>query len=197
MAVSESKVSEVPIVAPEDVREPEKTKGKPKSSSRGSLYMKNILTRKVYIPFVSIGSNIKELIEEKLKHKLEGRCVYEGYVQTGSIRVVTFSSGNVISNNVVFDVTFECLICNPVEGLNVKVQAKNITKAGIRAIYAYSNEENTPIDVFISRDHYYNEELFNSIKKDDIFKARVIGQRFELNDTSVSVLASIVSIVKK
>ena len=192
MAVSESKVSEEPIVATEDVSEPVKTKAKPKTSSKSSLYMKNILTRKVHIPFISIGSNIKELIEEKLKNKLEGRCVYEGYVQSGSIRVITFSSGNVVSNNVVFDVTFECLICNPVEGLNIRVQAKNITKAGIRAIYASSNEENTPIDVFISRDHYYNEELFNSIKKDDIFKVRVIGQRFELNDTSVSVLASIV-----
>ena len=55
---------------------------------------------------------------------------------------------------------FECLICRPVEGQAIKVKAKNITKAGIRAIYA--KEEISPITVFVARDHHYNSVDFQS-----------------------------------
>jgi hypothetical protein len=46
--------------------------------------------------------------------------------------------------------------------------------------------------VFVARDHHYNNNLFNSIQEGDKFNARIIGQRFELYDTYVSIIAEIV-----
>jgi hypothetical protein len=65
--------------------------------------------------------------------------------------------------------------------------AKNITKAGIRAESA--EETPSPFVLFIARDHFYSSDYFNSIEENEKFVARVIAQRFELNDKYVSVIA--------
>ena len=65
--------------------------------------------------------------------------------------------------------------------------AKNITKAGIRAESAYDNP--SPVVIFIARDHHYSVAQFANIQEGDKFTARVIGQRFELNDKYISVIA--------
>ena len=44
----------------------------------GGIYMKNILTRKVFIEFNMIGSNLKELLTDKLRNDLEGKCCKRG-----------------------------------------------------------------------------------------------------------------------
>jgi hypothetical protein len=77
-----------------------------------------------------------------------------------------------------------------VEGMLIQCVAKNITKAGIRAESA--DESPSPIVVFITRDHNYTMPYFSLIKENDKFNARVIGQRFELNDKYVSIIAEIV-----
>jgi len=120
---------------------------------------------------------------------LEGKCSKEGYIKRNSVRVLSYSAGVVQSNNIVFDVSFECLICNPCEGQKIKVIVENITKAGIKANYYKLDER--PIIVFITRDHYYNDSnnIFKNVKENDEIYIKVIGSRFQLNDNSISVLA--------
>jgi hypothetical protein len=85
---------------------------------------------------------------------------------------------------------FECEICFPVEGILLSCVAKNITKAGIRAESA--TEIPSPVVIFIARDHHFNNKLFSEIKEDDIFNVKVIGQRFELHDKYISIIAELV-----
>ena len=66
---------------------------------------------------------------------------------------------------------------------------QNNTKAGIRAETADSP---SPMVIFISREHHYNIESFSEIEPGKEIQARVIGQRFELNDTQVAVIAELV-----
>lgn len=164
---------------------------KPKKSSKKgkSLWMKNVLTRTIILPFQSIGANIVEIIKKKLESSLYNKCCPEGYIKNNSINILTHSSGEVKANNVCFSVMFECLICRPVEGQVIKVKAKNITKAGIRAIY--DKEEISPITVFIARDHHYNSVEFSKVKQDEDITIKVIGIRYELNDESISVLGEL------
>jgi hypothetical protein len=68
--------------------------------------------------------------------------------------------------------------------------AKNITKAGIRA--ESSEEMPSPFVLFIARDHFYSSDYFNSVEEKEKFVARVIAQRFELNDKYVSIIAELV-----
>ena len=72
----------------------------------------------------------------------------------------------------------------------IECVAKNITNAGIRA--ESSSEKVSPIVVFVTRDHHYMNAYFSEIQENDTFLARVIGQRYELNDKYVSIIAELV-----
>ena len=151
--------------------------------------MKNVLTRKILLPFQSVGNNIRENIQTKLEKNLYDKCSKEGYIRKKSITILSYSSGLVEANNVIFDVMFECDICHPVEGQIIKCTVKNITRAGIRATYI--KEEVSPITIFVARDHHYNNEAFAKIKEDEEILIKVIGIRYELNDETISVLGEL------
>jgi len=83
---------------------PSSKKVKRKSKKGVGIYMKNVITRKIHLPFTSIGENIKENIEEFLRLQIEGKCIDEGYIRPNSIKIVSYSAGVVMGNNVIFDV---------------------------------------------------------------------------------------------
>ena len=167
-----------------------KTKIKKNRIKKG-LWMKNMLTRRILLPFHSIGSNIRENIQKKLDEQLYNKCSKEGYIKSGSIKILSYSSGLVEADNVVFEVMFECDICHPVEGQIIKCEVKNITRAGIRAVY--TKEKISPITVFVARDHHYNNEAFLKVKENEEITIRVIGIRYELHDETISVLGELKS----
>ena len=88
-----------------------------KKKEKKGIYMKNIITRKVVLPFNVLGNNIKENLKSSLKNDLEGKCSSEGYIKNDSVNIISYSAGIVESENVIFDVVFDCLICKPVEGM--------------------------------------------------------------------------------
>lgn len=166
------------------------SKFKKKEVSLAPIYSRTLITRNIVLPIIAIGKNIKDTIERNVVANFESKCIVEGFVKPSSVKVITYSSGLVNGINISFEVVFECLICSPVEGMLIPCIAKNITKAGIRAESA--NETPSPIVVFIARDHHYSIQSFANIKEGDQFNSRVIGQRFELNDKYVSVIAELV-----
>lgn len=172
-----------------EAKDIDKKQGKQKGLG---IYMLSIITRKVYLPFNSIGSNINDLLQKKLSNELEGKCSIEGFIKDNSVRIINYSSGVLKANNVLFDVIIECLICSPVEGMKFKVTIKNITKAGLRC----DAGKNSPVDVFVARDHHYSNKYFNSLKVGDSILIRVIGQRYEINDERISVIAEYIPQIK-
>ena len=160
-----------------------------KNKIKRGIWMKNVLTRKILLPFYSVGSNIRENIQEKIEESLYNKCSKEGYIKNKSINILSYSSGLVESNNVIFEVMFECEICHPVEGQIIKCQAKNITRAGIRAVY--TRETPSPVTIFIARDHHYNNEAFLKVKENEEITIKVIGIRYELNDETIAVLGEL------
>jgi DNA-directed RNA polymerase subunit E'/Rpb7 len=150
-----------------------------------------MLTRKIVLPISTIGKTLKENIEENIKATFESKCVVEGYVKPHSSKIITYSSGVIQGGNkVTFEVVFECDVCFPVEGMIIPCVAKNITKAGIRAESA--NDVPSPIVVFLAKDHHFNSTQFAEVKEGDKINVRVIGQRFELNDKYISIIAELV-----
>ena len=154
---------------------------------KNDIYMTNLMTRQVKLPFHLIGENIKENLHQKLQ-VLEGKCINEGYIKTNSIIIITHSSGIIKGLNVIFNVVFEALVCRPVEGMQMRCIVKNITKAGIRAEI---DEPSSPVVIFVARDHYYNNEYFISRKEKDPITINVIGIRYELNDKYISIIADL------
>jgi DNA-directed RNA polymerase subunit E'/Rpb7 len=154
-----------------------------------SVYARTMITKQIAIPMKDVGKNVKQWIETYVKKEMEGKCVVEGFVKPNSTQIVSYSSGMVRGSTVLFEVVFECLTCLPVEGMTIRCVAKNITKAGIRAEVA--DESPSPMVIFVARDHHHTHTSFSQIEENATFVARVIGQRFELNDPFVSVIAEL------
>jgi DNA-directed RNA polymerase subunit E'/Rpb7 len=160
-----------------------------------TVYSLSQITKKIALPITAIGRNLQQTIEETIAAMVEGHCIVEGYVKPKSVRIITYSSGIIKGTEVVFDAVFECEVCFPVAGMLFNCVAKNITKAGIRA--ESGDEIPSPFVLFIARDHYYSNDYFNSIEENEKFVAKVIAQRFELNDKYVSIIAEIVAPKRK
>ena len=156
-----------------------------------TVYSLSQITKKIALPITAIGRSLQQTIEETIAAMVEGHCIVEGYVKPKSVRVITYSSGIIKGTEVIFDVVFECEVCFPVAGMLFNCVAKNITKAGIRA--ESIDEMPSPFVLFVARDHYYSNDYFNSIEENEKFVAKVIAQRFELNDKYVSIIAEIVT----
>jgi hypothetical protein len=166
-----------------------KTQTQKEATHHKNLYSQLLITRTVPISIANIGNTIKETLQKVIATQIEGKCIVEGYIKPRSVEVITFSSGLVMGFNVIFEVVIQCDVCSPVEGMHVKCIAKHINKAGIRAEI---NESPSPVVIFIARDHNYASPLFAEVKENDEIKVRVIGQRFELNDKYISIIAEII-----
>ena len=159
--------------------------------SLADIYTKGVITEQCILSITEVGRNLKEILEKKMKDKLEGKCSKDGFCKPNSIQIITFSSGLIRGGDAVqFEVVLEGFFAHPVEGMLINARAKNVTKAGIRAIIP--DVEPEPLVIFISRDHYHMNDYFQSIKEGDSIVVRVIGQRFELNDPFISVIGELV-----
>jgi hypothetical protein len=161
------------------------------------LFTTALLTKRVYVDIAKVGSNIEIVLTKTIRDQIEGKCIVEGYVQRDSTKIVTYSSGLVAGDQIAFDVAFQCSVCYPAIGMEIECFIKNITKAGIQAVLDEDPLKNA-IVIFIARDHHL-EKNKNKVYADVVEKnaqritIRVVGQRFELNDAFVSVIAELVS----
>ena len=163
-----------------------------KNRANKTIYSKILITRKIQLNITNVGGNLINTISKIVVQQLEGKCVVEGYIRPGSVNVQNYSSGELFGAKVLFDVVIECDVCCPVEGMEIECIAKNITKAGIRAeIQQENDEEASPVIIFLARDHH-SSDYYTSTKVNDRINVRVIGQRFELNDKYVSVIAELI-----
>ena len=176
--------------------------GKKKERKEGEIreihepYIPSILSMKIILSINEIGRNIKQNLERMIVSKTEGKCIVEGYIRPDSVRILTYSSGKVHLGTVEFHTTFECMVCHPVEGMLVKCSCKTITKAGIHA-EVVDKKGNTPITVFVARDHHILNHLFEEVVENSILIVSIIGVRFELNDSNICAIGTLKSIETK
>ena len=175
-----------------------KIQNKKSSTNKASLdnshvYIRSLLTQKIVLKYEEVNAELFNILETKIQKLNEGKCVKEGYVKNNSIKLLTYSSGELFDNKILFECVFECLITNPVESTLIYCITKSITKVGVRAELIV-DDENSPYIIFIARDHHYNNESFSQIKENDIIQVRILGQRYELNDKFISIIAELISI---
>jgi DNA-directed RNA polymerase subunit E'/Rpb7 len=137
-----------------------------------------------------VGKNVKQNLEMVIGHKTSGKCIAEGFIRPGSVRVTSYSSGSIRGDRVEYQVIFECMICHPVDGMLMECKTKTITKAGIHA-EVVDADGTVPVTVFIARDHHFTDKRFSKVVENEKIMANVIGVRFELNDPYICVIANL------
>ena len=197
MALEPKKAVATPMVQLESADEPKEVlaaakivEAKKKRSKTLSIYSTVLVTQRMPISIVHIGDNIKQTLEKRIAFEIEGKCIVEGYVKPQSCSVVSYSCGELIGSDAMFIVIVECEVCCPVEGMHIVCVAKNITEsAGIKA---KTEDSPSPVVIYLARDHHIKNTEFSKIKVGDKINVRVIGQRFELNDEYISVIAELI-----
>jgi DNA-directed RNA polymerase subunit E'/Rpb7 len=154
------------------------------------VYIKSILSQKMFLSINEIGNNVKQILEEKIRSTNEGKCIAEGFIKPNSVKIVSYSSGIVGSNHIEFQTIFECMVCHPVEGMLIECTSKTITKAGIHA-HVIDKDSVIPVTVFVARDHHNTDRYFNTIKENAEILIKVIGIRYELNDPYICVIGKL------
>jgi len=155
------------------------------------VYIPSVLNKKIVLSINEIGKQVKQNLEKTISKNMEGRCIKEGFIQNGSIKVLSYSSGNINGEKIEFQTVFECMVCHPVEGMLIECNIKTLTKAGVHAEVVDKNG-NIPIIVFVARDHHFKDHLFSEIKESQKILVKVIGVRFELNDPHICVIAKLI-----
>ena len=159
---------------------------------RKDVYTKSVLTKKISLNMNQIGKNIKSNLEKSISKTIQGKCSPEGFIKPNSVRVISYTSGIVENEKIIFDTIYECMVCHPVEGMITECSTKTITKAGIHG-EVVDDEGSIPIHIFIARDHFHNDKRFNNVEENQKILVRVIGSRFELNDPYIVCMGELVN----
>ena len=96
--------------------------------------MKCMLEMFVLLLPSQIGANgkTKENLRESIEYYIGGKCTVEGYVKPNSVQLVKYTNGTAKLDKIEFLVVFECLVCNPVEGMWLNgCKVKSVTKNDI------------------------------------------------------------------
>ena len=160
-----------------------------------AIYDSALIQKRITLRMNQIGSNLDETIAAVAVSKFEGKCIAEGFVRPRSVQVKSRSAGQMDGVQVHFAVVLACEICLPVEGMVIECQARTITdSAGVRAEVA---ETPTPMIIYLARDHHLANEAFADVEIGDTLRIRVLGQRFELNDTYISIIGQLLESTRK
>lgn len=164
-----------------------------KPSNEDNLFMETLIEKRITLPIDQMNERFEENIVRSIQRAYTGKCVEEGYIHPTSIKIQSYSAGKVGTQGTNVVVLFTCLACNPPSGLVVSCTVSDLTKAGVHAMCAsFDDPSIQPISIYILRDHEFNSDMFDKVKKGDVIQARILGARFELGDKCINAVAEFV-----
>jgi hypothetical protein len=66
------------------------------------VYIRSLLTQKIVLKYDEVNSELFDILETKIKKLNEGKCIKEGYVKNNSVKLLTYSIGELIDNKILF-----------------------------------------------------------------------------------------------
>ncbi len=78
------------------------SKPKYRQKETKGVYSPCQITKNIVLPITAIGKNLLQTLENTITKMVGGKCIVEGYVKPGSIRVITFSSGIVKGDKILY-----------------------------------------------------------------------------------------------
>jgi DNA-directed RNA polymerase subunit E'/Rpb7 len=155
------------------------------------LFERRELTRNVHVESRNLKRNIQTSLLAQLRHKYEGVCVAEGYIQARSIAVVEYSLGraNLIKGGIDYVVRIQADVCYPHPGQVFRAPISLKSKIGIHA-------ELSPIKVLLPRDLHIGNGDFEDAAEGQEIEFEIVGSRFQQGDESIVVLGKLRSMVR-
>jgi DNA-directed RNA polymerase subunit E'/Rpb7 len=125
-------------------------------------------------------ASIDNILELKLRTRLEGRCSRNGYVVPDGIKILSRSMGSVergrFTGNLLFHIQAEGKVLNPPDGTIVEGEVIRKNKMGLYVEYAKA------IRIIIPRDINIGNEEFESVEVGEMVEVEIKKSRFQVND---------------
>lgn len=158
------------------------------------LFNKNVLQTYIQLTPEEYNEGIDDIILEKLKDKVEGKCDNNGFINHDSTVILKRSMGEIqqgqFNGSCVFKVVYSVDICSPVEGMIIKCVVRNINKMGLFCELA--GFDPSPLSLILAKQHHLKNADFEKVKPNDIINVEIIGVKIEYNEeqiTCIGVLA--------
>ena len=129
-----------------------------------------------------------DLLTEKLRAKLEGRCSRHGYVISGTLTILSRSMGTMekgrFTGSILFFIQAEADVLNPPEGEEIEGVVIRKNKMGMYASYSVKEgeSESEAIRVIVPRDLHIGNEEFERVEIGERIKIQIKKSRFQIND---------------
>lgn len=124
--------------------------------------------------------SIEDLVRDKLKARLEGRCSRHGFVIPDTMKVLSRSMGSLekgrFTGSIIFHVQAEGNVLNPPDGIIIEGEVIRKNKMGIYVSYQDA------IRVIIPRDLHVGDEAFELVEIGEMVEVEVKKSRFQVND---------------
>jgi len=141
-------------------------------------YDKRTLSDVVIIKPMALGDGktIQDLLLERLKQKVEGICISDGYVRPESVEIVGRSMGCMenhdFESNMTFAVSYNCEICNPKQGQILECQVAIADDTNI--VCYIGDEETSPVELYLFKENHLGDTIFNGLRIGDKLKVGII-----------------------
>ena len=162
-------------------------------SSDADIFTKNIITKKVKLLPENLHKNFKEKLLEKLKTTLENKYSKYGLIKENSIDIINYSIGtleqNSLEGNIIYNVKFSALVCNPVLGNIIKCKVFNQNNFGILC----KDVKHSIISIIVPKKTLaiQSDIPLNNINIDDIVFIEIVGKKPMLNDSKINCIGKI------
>jgi len=156
-----------------------------------ALYERRELNRSVHIDARFLQRNIHASLVAQLRHKYEGICLPEGYVQPRSITITEHSFGrtNILKGGLDYSVRFQADLCLPHAGQKFRAPVTLKSKIGLHA-------ETDPIKVLLPRDLHIGNPDFDEVDVGQTIEFEVVGSRFQQGDETIVVLGKLLEVIR-
>lgn len=125
-------------------------------------------------------ASIDNILEQKLRTRLEGRCSRNGYVLPDGVKIMSRSMGTIergrFTGNLLFHIQAEGKVLNPPDGTIIEGEVIRKNKMGLYVEYAKA------IRIIIPRDINIGNEEFESVEVGEMVEVEIKKSRFQVND---------------
>ena len=140
------------------------------------------------------ATSIDTLLLDRLRTKIEGKCIASGYVKPDSLEILHRSMGTAengrYTGNYLFFVKLRCKVFHPESGTPIECRVLKVNKMGAYAVF------DEAMRVLLPRDLHIGNEAFDNLNPDDMVSVQVLRSRFQTNDPFISSVGVFVSRLK-
>ena len=134
---------------------------------------------------------IENMLLQRLKSKIEGKCISAGFVKPDSLEILHRSMGTAengrFTGNWIYYVKTQCKVFHPETNTPVTCKVIKVNKMGAYVVF------DEAMRVLLPRDLHIGNEDFDALKTDDTVVIHILRSRFQTNDPFISSVGMFIS----